>query len=79
MLSARCHTGFAALYGAIRGKPRSGADQPRQTLHADIITFQHRKTAKRVTLQFPGRTATNAFPAQIEEMLVGQFFTTHQP
>ena len=70
---------FVALDGVTSWETLVTTDQTRQTLYADIFTFPDHETAKQVTPQFAQRPATKAFLAQIEEMVVGQFFTAHQP
>lgn len=70
---------FVALEGVTSWETLVTIDQSRQTLYADVFTFPDHETAKRVTPQFAERPATQAFLGQIEEMIVGQFFTTHHP
>lgn len=70
---------FVALEGVTSWETLVTTDQSRQTLYADIFTFPDYETAKRVTPQFAERPATKAFLGQIDEMIVGQFFITHQP
>ncbi|WP_299504382.1 hypothetical protein [uncultured Roseobacter sp.] len=70
---------FVALEGVTSWETLVTTDPSRQTLYADIFTFPDYETAKRVTPQFAQRPATKAFLGQIEEMIVGQFFTTYQP
>ena len=69
---------FVALDGVTSWETLVTTDQSRQTLYADIFTFPDHETAKRVTPQFAKRPATKAFLAQIEEIVVGQFFVAHQ-
>ncbi len=70
---------FVALEGVTSWETFVTTDRSRQTLHADIFTFPDYETAKKVTPQFAERPATKAFLAEIEEMVVGQFFTAHKP
>ncbi|WP_299851095.1 hypothetical protein [uncultured Roseovarius sp.] len=70
---------FVALEGVTSWETLVTTDQSHDTLCADIFTFPDHETAKRVTPQFAERPATKAFLGQIDEMIVGQFFTTHQP
>ncbi len=70
---------FVALEGVTSWETLVTTDQSRDTLYADIFTFPDHETAKRVTPQFAERPATQAFLGQIDEMIVGQFFTAHQP
>ena len=70
---------FVALDGVTSWETLITTDQSRDTLYADIFTFPDHETAKRVTPQFAERLATKAFLGQIDEMIVGQFFTAHQP
>ena len=70
---------FVALEGVTSWETLVTSDPSRDTLYADIFTFPDHETAKRVTPQFAERPATKAFLGQIEEVIVGQFFKTHQP
>ncbi|WP_299949610.1 hypothetical protein [uncultured Ruegeria sp.] len=70
---------FVALEGVTSWETLVTTDRSRDTLYAEIFTFPDHETAKRVTPQFAKRPATKAFLGQIEEMIVGQFFTPHQP
>ncbi|WP_299590523.1 hypothetical protein [uncultured Tateyamaria sp.] len=70
---------FVALEGVTSWETLVTTDQSRDTLYAEIFTFPDHETAKRVTPQFAERPATQAFLGQIDEMIVGQFFTAHQP
>lgn len=70
---------FVALEGVTSWETLVTTDPSRDTLYADIFTFPDHETAKRVRPQFAERPATKAFLGQIEEMIVGQFFTIHQP
>lgn len=68
---------FLALEGVTSWETLVTTDRSRQTLYADIFTFPDHETARRVTPQFAVRPATKAFLGQIEEIVVGQFFTAH--
>lgn len=70
---------FVALDGVNSWKTFVTTDQNRQTLYADIFTFPDHATAKKVTPRFAERTATKAFLAEIDEIVVGQYFKTHLP
>ncbi|MEO1554893.1 MAG: hypothetical protein AAFS01_00560 [Pseudomonadota bacterium] len=70
---------FVALDGVTSWETLVSTDPSRQTLHADIFTFPDHDTAKKVTPQFAQRPATQAFLAEIDEMIVGQFFKSHTP
>ncbi|WP_299153775.1 hypothetical protein [uncultured Tateyamaria sp.] len=70
---------FTALEGVTSWETLVTMDQSRQTLYADVFTFPDYETARRVTPQFAERPATKAFLGQIEEMIIGQFFTAHDP
>lgn len=51
----------------------------KSTLFAEIYEFPYEETAHRVTPQFRERAATKAFLAEVDEILVGQYFVEHQP
>jgi len=70
---------FVSLDGVTSWETLVSIDPSRPTLYADIFTFPDHDTAKKVTPQFAERPATQAFLAEIEEMVVGQFFTAHNP
>ncbi|WP_282095113.1 hypothetical protein [Epibacterium ulvae] len=70
---------FVALDGVMSWQTLVSVDPSRPTLYTDIFTFPDHATAKRVTPQFAKRPATQAFLAEIEEIIVGQFFTAYQP
>lgn len=70
---------FVALEGVTSWETLVSVDPSKPTLYTDIFTFPDHETAKRVTPQFAERPATQAFLDQIEEMVVGQFFTAHTP
>lgn len=72
-------TDFVALDGVTSWETLVTTDKSRPTLYAEIYTFPDYETAKRVTPQFAERPATKAFLAQVEEAVVGQFFTAYQP
>lgn len=70
---------FVALDGVTSWETFVSTDQSRPTLYADVFKFPDYETAKKVTPQFSERPATKAFLAEIDEMLVGQFFKPHTP
>ena len=70
---------FTSLEGVTSWETLVSTDPARPTLYTDIFKFPDMATAKRVTAQFSERPATQAFLAEIGEILVGQFFTAHTP
>lgn len=70
---------FTSLAGVTSWKTYVTTDPDRPTLFAEIYTFPDYATAKQVTPQFAVRDATKAFLAEVDEMLVGQYFTEHTP
>lgn len=75
----RARQDFTALEGVTSWKTYVTTDSSRPTLFAEIYTFPDHDTAKGVTPQFSQREATKAFLAEIDEVLVGQYFTEYQP
>ncbi len=75
----RARTDFTALEGVTSWKTYVTTDPNRPTLFAEIYTFPDHDTAKRVTPKFSERELTKAFLAEIDEVLVGQYFTEHTP
>lgn len=75
----RAREDFTALEGVTSWKTYVTTAQDRPTLYAEIYTFPDHDTAKRVTPQFAERELTKAFLAEIEEIVVGQYFTEYQP
>lgn len=75
----RAREDFTALEGVTSWKTYVTTDTERPTLFAEIYTFPDYDTAKGVTPQFAERDATKAFLAEIDEVLVGQYFTEYQP
>ncbi|WP_415400888.1 hypothetical protein [Tateyamaria sp. SN3-11] len=70
---------YVALDGVTSWETLVTTDQSRPTLYAEIYTYPDYETAKRVTPQFAQLSSTKAFLAEIDEAVVGQFFTAHQP
>lgn len=75
----RARADFTSLEGVTSWKTYVTTSPDRPTLFAEIYTFPNEETAKRVTPQFSERELTQAFLAEIEEMLVGQYFTEYLP
>lgn len=75
----RAREDFTALPGVAAWKTYVTTASDRPTLYAEIYTFADYDTAKSVTPQFAKREATKAFLSEIDEILVGQYFTEHQP
>ena len=73
----RAREDFTALEGVTSWKTYVTTDPNRPTLFAEIYTFPDHDTAKSVTPQFAERDATRAFLAEIDEILVGQYFTEY--
>ncbi len=69
---------FTNLEGVTSWKTYVTTDLNRPTLFAEIYTFPDYETAKNVTPQFATRDATKAFLAEVDEMLVGQYFTEYE-
>jgi hypothetical protein len=70
---------FLSLDGVTSWKTYITTDKNRPTLYAEIYTFPDSDTAKKVTPQFALRDATKTFLAEVDELLVGQYFTAYQP
>ncbi|ABG40037.1 hypothetical protein Patl_1515 [Paraglaciecola sp. T6c] len=70
---------FLSVEGVDSWKTYVTINPDRPTLFAEIYTFADEKIAKKVTPQFAKRELTKAFLGEIEEILVGQYFTEHQP
>ena len=75
----RARADFTALEGVTSWKTYVTTDSDRPTLFTEIYTFPDYDTAKRVTPQFAERDLTKAFLAEIDEVIVGQYFTEHTP
>jgi len=70
---------FLSIDGVDSWKTYITTAKDRPTLFAEIYTFPDYETAKRVTPQFAERELTKAFLAEVDELLVGQYFTEYQP
>lgn len=70
---------FVGLDGVTSWKTYVTNDINRPTLFAEIYTFPDYDTAKGVTPQFATRDATKAFLGEVDEMIVGQYFTELKP
>ncbi|MDO6728240.1 hypothetical protein Q4544_14970 [Cognatishimia sp. 1_MG-2023] len=70
---------FVSIEGVSSWETLVSTDTSRPTLYTEIFTFPDHATAKKVTPMFAERPATQAFLGQIDEIIVGQFFTTHTP
>jgi len=75
----RAREAFTKLEGVTSWKTYVTTNPERPTLFAEIYTFPDHDTAKRVTSQFSKLESTKAFLAEIDEILVGQYFTEYQP
>lgn len=68
---------FLSIDGVDSWKTYITTDRKRPTLFAEIYTFPDYETAKRVTPKFAERELTKAFLAEIDEIVVGQYFTEY--
>ena len=75
----RARSDFTSLPGVTSWKTFITTASDRPTLFAEIYTFPDEMTAKQVTPQFAQREATKAFLAEIDEIIVGQYFTEYLP
>ncbi len=75
----RAREDFTTLDGVTSWKTYVTTDANRPTLFAEIYTFPDYETAKRVTPQFAEREPTKEFLNEVDEILVGQYFTKHIP
>ena len=74
----RAREDFTSLGGVTSWKTYVTTDPNRPTLFAEIYTFPNHDTAKRVTPQFAKRELTKSFLAEIDEIIVGQYFTEYK-
>ena len=77
-ISERARADFTSIEGVTSWKTYVTTDLNRPTLFAEIYTFPDHGTAKRVPPQFAKRELTRAFLAEIDEIIVGQYFTEFQ-
>ena len=70
---------FTGVEGVTSWKTYVTTNPDRPTLFAEIFTFPDHETASKVTPTFSERDTTKAFLAEVDEILVGQYFTEHQP
>ncbi len=75
----RAREDFTALDGVTSWKTYVTTDSERATLFAEIYTFPDNETAKLVTPQFAVRELCVAFLNEVDEVIVGQYFTEHKP
>lgn len=75
----RARKDFTGLEGVTSWKTYMTTDTERPTLFAEIYTFPDYATAKAVTPQFAERDATKLFLAEVDEILVGQYFSEYTP
>ena len=66
---------FLSIEGVDSWKTFVTTSKDRPTLFAEIYEFPDHETAKRITPTFATREATKAFLAEIDEIVVGQYFT----
>ena len=79
VIRERAREDFTLLEGVISWKTYVTTDIHRSLLFAEVYTFPDHATAKRVTPQFAERELTKAFLAEVDEVIVGQYFTEHLP
>ena len=79
LIRERAREDFTSLEGVTSWKTYVTTSPDKPTLFAEIYTFPDEATAKRVTPQFATREPTQAFLAEIEEILVGQYFSEYLP
>lgn len=77
-LRERARAQFTSIDGVTSWKTYITTDTERPTLFAEIYTFPDRETAKSVTPKFAELEHTKAFLAEVDEVLVGQYFTEYQ-
>jgi len=70
---------FLSLEGVESWETYVTTDPNKPTLFAEIYTFPNEETAKQVTPEFAKRQPTKAFLEEIDEIIVGQYFTKHTP
>lgn len=70
---------FTSLEGVTSWKTFVTTDPDRPTLFAEIFTFPDHATASKITPEFAKRQKSRAFLAEVDEILVGQYFAEHQP
>ncbi len=66
---------FLSLDGVESWKTYTTTDKSKPQLFAEVYTFPDYDTAKGVTPEFAKRPKTQAFLAEVEEIVVGQYFT----
>lgn len=69
---------FLSVDGVDSWRTYVTTDVERPTLFAEVYTFPDHETAKRVTPTFATREASKAFLSEVEEIVVGQYFTELQ-
>jgi len=74
----RAREDFLSIEGVHSWTTYVTTDTSRPTLFAEVYTFPDYDTAKKVTPQFALREPTKAFLEEIDEVLVGQYFTEHK-
>lgn len=75
----RARADYLSLAGITSWKTFVTADEDRSTLFTEAYTYPDVESAKRVTAQFSKLPATQAFLAEIEDVIVGQWFTELTP
>lgn len=66
---------FLSLEGVETWRTYTTTDKSKPQLFAEVYTFPDYDTAKNVTPEFAKREKTKAFLEEIEEIVVGQYFT----
>lgn len=73
----RARADFLSLDGVDSWRTFVTIHPDKPTLFAEIYEFPNEETARQVTPEFAKREATKAFLAEVDEMLVGQYFVEH--
>ncbi|WP_306141798.1 hypothetical protein [Roseibium sp. MMSF_3412] len=71
----RARDDYLSLDGITSWKTFVTTDEERPTLFTEVYTYPDVESAKQVTAQFSKRPATQAYLAEIEDVIVGQWFT----
>ncbi len=74
----RARADYLSLDGVSSWKTYVTTDPNRPTLFAEVYRYPSAEVAKQVTPQFAEREPTKAFLAEVDQVLVGQYFTEHR-
>ena len=75
----RARKDFLSLHGVNSWKTYVTTSPDKRTLFAEIYEFPDEETAFRVSPLFAEREATKVFLAEVDDIIVGQYFVEHQP